>query len=382
MLMTQIRNADLLTRRDHQPTADDCLLIRMWSSDSSLEVDASLVQSWLQICVDEYLKQPKEQVQIYRPVRRWKEEEPEWTLYRTRRAPSATTTGPMSYLPRESLREILVDVTQRHTSLRVYFIHGETGTGKSNFVVWLAGQLGMPVYNISLTSPMVQGDSSLGLFSETALKHWPCLVHIDEFDAAVEMWASRGESGISPLAYGVSLETFKELLDGNASMSNGIIIITGMTLRSLSTLPAEEAEQIRRRFHKEGRLEPFTVPELQSYVCQYMERFLEPNVDRETSSNDLALFGEAFVLRMDDRAVHAVEKALQAFLIKALYDGRLLKRGAPYTQCSLSTRDTTPGSASMRSSDRSWWDPMYTDIREYFLPLQVLQEYVAAGEGL
>ena len=180
----------------------------------------------------------------------------------------------------------------------------------------------------------------------------------------------------------MSLETFKELLDGNASMSNGIIIITGMTLRSLSTLPAEEAEQIRRRFHKEGRLEPFTVPELQSYVCQYMDFFLEPNVDRETSSNDLALFGEAFVLRMDDKAVHAVEKALQALLTKALYDGKLLKRGAPYTQCSLSTRETTPGSESMRSSDRSWWDPMYTDIREYFLPLQVLQEYVAAGEGL
>ena len=133
MLVTQIRNADILTGRDHQPTADDCLLIRMWSSDSSLEVDASLVQSWLQICVDEYLKQPKEQVQIYRPVRRWKEEEPEWTLYRTRRAPSATTTGPMSYLPSESLREILVDVTQRHTSLRVYFIHCEAGTGKSLF---------------------------------------------------------------------------------------------------------------------------------------------------------------------------------------------------------------------------------------------------------
>ena len=27
-------------------------------------------------------------------------------------------------------------------------------------------------------------------------------------------------------------------------------------------------------------------------------------------------------------------------------------------------------------------DSMYTDIREYFLPLQVLQEYVAAGEEL
>ena len=139
------------------------------------------------------MKQPKEQIQIYRPKQKWKEGEPEWTPYRTRRAPSASTTvtGPLSYIPRQSLREILVDVTHRHTSLRVYFVHGATGTGKSHFVVWLAGELGMPIYNISLTSPIFQGDSLLALFSETALKHWPCLVHIDEFDAAVEMWLDK-----------------------------------------------------------------------------------------------------------------------------------------------------------------------------------------------
>ena len=234
MLVTQIRNADILTGRDHQPTSDDCLILRLWSNDNTLEHDALLVKGWLQICVEEHLKQPKEQFQIYRPMQRWKEEEPEWTLYRTRRAPSASTTGPMSYIPRQSLRGILVDVTHRHTSLRLYSVHGATGTGKSHFVVWLAGQLGMPIYNISLTSPMVPGDSLLQLFSETALKHWPCLVHMDEFDAAVEMWASRPGSAsesskMSAPAYSASLETFKELLDGSASMSSSIIVITGMT---------------------------------------------------------------------------------------------------------------------------------------------------------
>ena len=68
VLVTQIRNADILTRRDHQLTSDDCLILRLWSNDSSLEHDASLVQSWLQTCVDEHVKQPKEQVQIYRPL--------------------------------------------------------------------------------------------------------------------------------------------------------------------------------------------------------------------------------------------------------------------------------------------------------------------------
>jgi hypothetical protein len=32
-------------------------------------------------------------------------------------------------------------------------------------------------------------------------------------------------------------------------------------------------------------------------------------------------------------------------------------------------------------NDRKWWDSMYSDMRDYVLPLQVLQEYVDQ-EGL
>ena len=71
---------------------------------------------------------------------------------------------------------------------------------------------------------------------------------------------------------------------------------------------------------------------------------------------------------MEDKAVHAVKKELEAFLTKALYDRQMFKRETTYTQREI--------------DDRGWWDSMYTDIREYFLPLQVLQEYVAAGEEL
>ena len=103
MFVTQIRNADILTGRDHQPTIDDCLVLRLWSNDSNLEHDASLARRWLQTCVQEHLKQPKEQVQIYRPLQRWREEEADWTLYRTRRAPSASTTGPIFYISRKKV---------------------------------------------------------------------------------------------------------------------------------------------------------------------------------------------------------------------------------------------------------------------------------------
>ena len=363
IVVTQIRNAEILTGRNHQPTADDCLILRMWSNDSSLEHDSLLVQSWLQTCASEHLKQPKEQVQIYRPLQRWKEEAPEWTLYRTRCAPSASTTGPMSYIPRRSLSGILVDVTHRHTSLRVYFVHGATGTGKSHFVVWLASQLGMPIYNISLTSPMVRGDSLLRLFSETSLKHWPCLVHIDEFDATVSMWKSRSSNSQALPAYGVSLETFKELLDGSASMSSGIIIITGMA-DSLSSLPPAEEQQIRRRLHQTACIDSFTLPELQSYASKYISFFVDPAMDRNTSASLPVRFASAFVQRVHDQTVHGVKKELEAFLTKALHDSKMLPRRAPNAQ------------HHSTANDRDWWESMCADMRDYVLPLQVLQEYV------
>ena len=370
MLVTQIRNADISTGHDYRQTADECLLLRMWSSDSSLELNASLVQTWLQTCVDEYLKQPKDQIQIYRPKQKWKEGEPEWTPYRTRRAPSASTTvtGPLSYIPRQSLREILVDVTHRHTSLRVYFVHGATGTGKSHFVVWLAGELGMPIYNISLTSPMFQGDSLLALFSETALKHWPCLVHIDEFDAAVEMWLDKDKRNTSGPAYGASLETFKELLDGSGSMTSGIIVITGVNEASLRKLPDEEAQQIQRRLHKVAQLDCFADSELESYVSQFMAFYVNTAVHPHNYSDYLEQFGKAFVRRMNCRAVHAVEKELNAFLTKALLERKMVKRKTAHTKREI--------------DDQCWWNSMYADIRDYYVPVEVLQEYVAVGEDL
>jgi len=364
MLVTQIRNADILTGRGHQPTPDDCLILRMWSNDSNLQHDSSLVQTWLQTCATEHLKQPKEKVQIYRPLQKWKEEEPEWTLYRTRCAPSASTTGPMFYIPRQSVRKILADVTHRHTSLRVYFVHGGTGTGKTHFVVWLASQLGMPIYNVSLTSPMLKGDSLLRLFSENTLKHWPCLVHIDEFDAAVSMWDSNYDDSQALPAHGVSLETFKELLDGSASMSSGIIIITGLA-DSLSSLRRAEEQQIRRRLHVTACIDPFTASELETYASKYMSFFVNHATHGNVSSPLLAQFATAFVQRVQHQTVHAVKKELEAFLTNALHDGKMLPRKTRNPQYHLTDHD------------EDWWESMCADMRDYVLPLQVLQEYVS-----
>ena len=99
-----------------------------------------------------------------------------------------------------------------------------------------------------------------------------------------------------------------------------------------------------------------------------MAFYVDPAVDAHNASDHLEQFGKAFVRRMDKKVVHAVEKELKAFLTKALFERKMVKRETTYTQREI--------------DDRCWWDSMYTDIREYFLPVQVLQEYVAAGEDL
>ena len=63
--------------------------------------------------------------------------------------------------------------------------------------------------------------------------------------------------------------------------------------------------------------------------------------------------------------------------IKALC---MFRRETPYPQRSMTAVDTTMNQivrTSMRLSDHY---VMYTDIRDYFLPLKVLQEYAAAHE--
>jgi hypothetical protein len=151
-------------------------------------------------------------------------------------------------------------------------------------------------------------------------------------------------------------------------MTSGIIVITGVNEASLRKLPDEEAQQIQRRLHKVAQLDCFADSELESYVSQFMAFYVNTAVHPHNYSDYLEQFGKVFVRRMNCRAVHAVEKELNAFLTKALLERKMVKRKTAHTQREI--------------DDRCWWDSMYADIREYYVPVEVLQEYVAAGEDL
>ena len=112
--------------------------------------------------------------------------------------------------------------------------------------------------------------------------------------------------------------------------------------------------------YKVACIDPFTESELELYVSEIIAFFVDPAVDAQNSSVHLEQFGKVFVWRMEDQAVQTVKKDLEAFLTQALYDRKMFKRETTYTQ--------------RKIDDRSRW--------VYVLPVQVLQEYVVAGEAL
>ena len=112
--------------------------------------------------------------------------------------------------------------------------------------------------------------------------------------------------------------------------------------------------------HKVACIDPFTESELELYVSEIIAFFVDPAVDVQNSSVHLEQFGKVFVWRMENQAVHTVTKELEAFVTQALYDRKMFKRETTYSQREI--------------DHRSRW--------EYVLPVQLLQEYVAAGEEL
>ena len=111
-------------------------------------------------------------------------------------------------------------------------------------------------------------------------------------------------------------------------------------------------------------IDPFTASELETYVSKYMSFFVNNATHGNVSSPLLAQFATAFVQRVQHQTVHAVKKELEAFLTNALHDGKMLPRKTRNPQYHLTDHD------------EDWWESMCADMRDYVLPLQVLQEYV------
>ena len=71
---------------------------------------------------------------------------------------------------------------------------GPPGVGKSEFTIWLAGQMKLPVYRLCLSNPRLTDDRLAQLLSQSAITYNSVLIQVDEFQQMVTRWVRSASS--------------------------------------------------------------------------------------------------------------------------------------------------------------------------------------------
>ena len=156
---------------------------------------------------------------------------PGWTCYRTKPYNTTSGLGQAFYLARDCLENVLADAKLwSNTALRVYLAFGPPGVGKSEFTIWLAGQMRLPVYRHCLSNPRLTDDRLAQWLSQFAITYNSVLIQVDEFEEMVTRWvrSANSEANIFETS-GVTAGGFCECLQGSTAIGRGIVVLTGTT---------------------------------------------------------------------------------------------------------------------------------------------------------
>lgn len=213
---------DVVFGRDSRLERREVLVLRALTSPSRVLTDKNTLLLWMQAAYEAFTKPVKDVVNIYALQESSSDWVPEWKFERVKPCKNASSTGQGFFLERDSLRKVLADAKLwSKSALRVYMITGPPGVGKSEFTIWIAGQLGLPVYRLSLSSGKLTDERLAQLLSQSSVTSNSVLLQVDEFQETVQRWL-QGSSGV-----GVTSGGFCEVLQGSTAMSNGVVILTG-----------------------------------------------------------------------------------------------------------------------------------------------------------
>ena len=222
-----LRGGDVQTGRDNHTERKEKLVMSMLSSDRSIFEDKELLVRWCVECFEAAVMPPVDVVEVYGLQQASKEWTPEWQLERTRVLKNNQLVGDKFYLERSESEKILSDaLLWSASSLRIYLVVGPPGVGKSEFIVWLAGQLRLPLYRLSLYSLKLTDEVLAQVLSHSWLKHDSAVVQLDEFQTVLGRWSANIQEG-NKFSEGISVAGLCEVLQGATSLSRGVIIISG-----------------------------------------------------------------------------------------------------------------------------------------------------------
>lgn len=258
---------DVVFGRDSRLERREILVLSVRTSPSQVLADKKLLIEWMEGSYNNFVKPVKDVVNIYALQESSSDWVPEWKFERVKPCKSASSTGQGFFLERESLGKVLADAKLWSTSaLRVYMITGPPGVGKSEFTIWIAGQLGLPVYRLSLTSRQLTDERLAQLLSQSSVTFNSVLVQVDEFQETVQRWMTGASVGVTPGG-------FCEVLQGSTAMSKGVVILTGTGHIAAESVKCK-LPAVFRRIHCIAELSWMSRDDIGCYFRQFLARFV------------------------------------------------------------------------------------------------------------
>ena len=189
---------DIVTGRDSRVERREMMVMTVKTSTSKVLADKEVLRQWLEDCYNKWVQPDASIVKVFALQETSADWVPTWTCERAKPYKTASGTGQSFYLERDCLNTVIADAQLwSSTALRVYLVIGPPGVGKSEFTIWLAGQMQLPVYRLCLSNPRLTDDRLAQLLSQSAITYNSVLIQVDEFQETVRRWVRTAEEGAS-----------------------------------------------------------------------------------------------------------------------------------------------------------------------------------------
>ena len=263
---------DVVCGRDSHVERNRSLVLWMKSSPEHVAKDKNLLREWCEECLGEAMAPPPDRVEVYGLQESSSDWVPEWQLERTKALKSSAQAGDLFYLERDVFNELRADAQiWAKRSLRLYMVTGPPGVGKTEFTVWLAGVMRLPIYRLSLTMGSLTDARLAQLLSQNMMRHEAAVVQIDEFQEVLLRWDTNVRSG---QGIAVTPGGFNEVLQGSNTLARGVIVLTGTSDVACEahrrTYPA-----LFRRFQFQIKLGYLTLDDAGKFFRSFLAEFVD-----------------------------------------------------------------------------------------------------------
>ena len=222
---------DIVTGRDSRVERREVMVLTVRTSVEKVRAVKNVLRRWLEDCYNKWVQPDASIVKVFALEETSSDWVQTWACYRNKPFKTKSGSGHAFYLERDCLKHVLADAfLWSNTALRIYLVIGPPGVGKSEFTIWLAGQMKLPVYRLCLSNPRLTDDRLAQLLSQSAITYNSVLIQVDEFQQMVTRWVRSASSEANNFeTSGVTAGGFCECLQGSTAMGRGIVVLTGTT---------------------------------------------------------------------------------------------------------------------------------------------------------